>query len=225
MKAMIKIILSVFAVMFVCSSKFYAVDRFAKVVLVGDSGSGKTSLWKRVVEGDFDQNENRSDMMICKDIIKKVDEKEVQFNIWDTAGAEIYYNEVVDFTKGANFVIIVHDTSIKFDESREKYLAELYKNIYERIDSCGKIMIVGNKWDLRHSNIVNSGKHKSLLESVAQSIPCSLKFVSCKENSGDIKGILDYLCAACKKMKLYTSNPDKCLQKRFTVKVQSCAIL
>lgn len=222
---MIKIILSIFAIMFVCNSQFYAVDYYAKVVLIGNSGSGKTSLWKRIAQVDFDSDENRSDVMACKDIVKKVGEKEIQFNIWDTAGAEDYYNEVVEFTKGANFVIIVHNVGSKFQEYTEQYLNTLYKNVYEKMDGCGKIMIVGNKWDLRHGNIVDASKHKSLLESVAQSIPCSLKFVSCKENSGDIKGIIDYLCAACQKMHMYTSNPDNCLQKRFAVNRSFCAIL
>lgn len=228
MKSIFRIILSFFALMFICSPNFHAADYYARVMIVGDSGSGKTSLWKRIFESGFDENENRSDMMLRKEVKRNVDGREIQFNIWDTAGAEAYYNEVIEFSKGANFVIIVHDTSIKFDASREQYLEKLYSDIHEKIkDSNGKIMLVGNKWDLRHKNIVNASKHQSLIESVAKSSPCSFKMVSCKDNSGDIGGIVDYLCSACKKMELYTNNPDDCFQKRFTVKPGSgiCTLL
>lgn len=101
MKSMFKIIISLFTVMFICSSNIFAVDYFARVILVGDAASGKTSLWRRLFGEKFDMSQNASDMMVRRDIIKNIDGKEVQFNIWDTAGAESYYDEVVNFTKGA----------------------------------------------------------------------------------------------------------------------------
>lgn len=225
MKSIFRIILSVFAMIFVYNPSFYAVDYYARVMLVGDTECGKTSLWRRIFEGGFDENENRSDMMIRRDVIKNIDGKEIQFNIWDTAGAESYYDEVINFSKDANFVIIVHDIDKEFDASRERYLTKLYSDVHKKIRSDGKIMIVGNKWDLRHKDIVNASKHQSLLEGVAKSAPCAFKLVSCKDNSGDINKIVDYLCSTCKKMELSTNNPDSCFQKKFTIKKGWCAIL
>lgn len=218
MKSMFKIIISLFTVMFICSSNIFAADYFARVILVGDAASGKTSLWRRLFGEKFDMSQNASDMMVRRDIIKNIDGKEVQFNIWDTAGAESYYDEVVSFTKGANFVIIVHDIDTIFNSDREQYLTRLYGDIHSRIKDDGKIMIVGNKWDLRHYDIVNSSKHKSLLQNVAQSIPCALKLVSCKRDTGDIDDILDYFCSASKNMELYRYNPDTALHQRFKAK-------
>ncbi len=110
------------------ASSVFAVDKYARVILVGDLSGGKTSLWKRILGKEFDQDEAFSDIMVRENVTKTINGQEVQFNVWDTAGAESYYDEVVEFTQNADFVIIVHDISKQFDERSENYIDKLYSD-------------------------------------------------------------------------------------------------
>lgn len=200
-------------------------DYYARVILVGNYRCGKTALFNRMFSQDFDEETPVSDRMIRREIKKTVNGKTIQFNVWDTAGAREFYDEVVAFTKDANFVFIVHDTSSVFDSENEEYLNKLYRDIYGKIKSDGKIVIVGSKWDLRHNNITNASKQQRLLEGVAKSIPCACVFVSAKE-SGDsgIRNLLNYLEKAGN-MNLPSANPDSAFEKKFTIKKGWCQIL
>lgn len=206
-------------IMFGVSSVF-AADKYARVVLVGDLSSGKTSLWKRILGHEFDMEEARSDLMVRENVTKTINDQEVQFNVWDTAGAERYYNEVVAFTQNADFVIIVHDVSKPFDVRSENYINKLYSDVYERMKQTGKIIIVGSKYDKRHADIVNAGKQITMLEGVAKAIPCT--YISCSSKIDGDKGItsLTDLLFNChySSMVLSSSDPDSGMLKRFRVK-------
>ena len=58
-------------IMFGVSSVF-AADKYARVVLVGDLSSGKTSLWKRILGHEFDMEEARSDLMVRENVTKTI---------------------------------------------------------------------------------------------------------------------------------------------------------
>ena len=106
-------------------SPVFATPKYARVILVGDLYGGKTALWKRILGHGFDIAEASSDMMIRENVTKTINDKKIQFNVWDTAGANQYYDEVVEFTRNSDFVIIVHDISKKFDVSSENYINKL----------------------------------------------------------------------------------------------------
>lgn len=201
-------------------SSAFAADKYARVVLVGDLSGGKTSLWKRILGHQFAEAEDSSDMMIRENTTRVINGQEVQFNVWDTAGAERYYNEVVAFTQNADFVIIVHDISKTFDMRSESYINKLYSDIHSRIKPTGKIVIVGSKYDKRHTNIVNAGKQITMLESVAKAIPCA--YINCSSKiDGDrgITALTDFLFNRYHDSMVFcSSDPDTGMQKRFTVK-------
>ncbi len=224
---LLKYIFCVFAMMISLNANIFAGDPdfYARVVLVGNYHSGKTALFNRMFNSDFEDNTPASDKMVRRDIQKIIDGKTIQFNIWDTAGAKDYYDEVVAFTKDANFVFIVHDTSSQHDSKNEEYLSRLYKDVHDRIKSDGKIVLVGSKWDLRHNDITNASSQRTLLESVAKSSPCACVFASAKK-SGDsgIRDLRNFLETAGK-MNLSKSNPDSAFEKRFTIKKGWCSIL
>ena len=202
------------------TSSALAADKYARVVLVGDLSGGKTSLWKRILGYEFDMTEARSDLMVRENVTKTINNQEVQFNVWDTAGAESYYNEVVAFTQNADFVIIVHDIIKPFDVRSESYINKLYSDIHEKIKSTGKIIIVGSKYDKRHSNIVNAGRQITMLEGVAKAIPCA--YISCSSKIDGDRGIAtltDFLFNRYySSMELSSSDPDSGMLKRFEVK-------
>ncbi len=211
------------------SSSILAADKYARVILVGDLSGGKTSLWKRILGRDFAEDEDSSDVMARENVTKMINGQEVQFNVWDTAGAERYYDEVVAFTRNADFVIIVHDISKPFDARSESYINKLYNDIHVKIKPTGKIVIVGSKYDKRHANIVNAGRQITMLEGVAKAIPCA--YISCSSKIDDDRGIsvlTDFLFNRHHtSMGFSDADPDSGMMKRFRVKkgVFGCVIL
>ena len=87
-----------------------------KVVLVGDSGVGKSCICMRFVENKFTGNvvPNSAASFATKNVI--LDEyggKTVKFEIWDTAGQEQYRSIGKVFYKGASAAILVYEITNK----------------------------------------------------------------------------------------------------------------
>jgi small GTP-binding protein len=82
-----------------------------KIVLIGESHIGKTSIINYFIENKFNPNIIAS--IGCSNIIKKysIGEKEIAFNIWDTAGQERFRSISKTFYKGADVAILVYDIS------------------------------------------------------------------------------------------------------------------
>ena len=188
-----------------CCSVF-AKNKFVKVVLVGDYASGKTSIWRRMLGEGFDTESQKSDSLTFRDIIRTDGEDVLCITLWDTAGLDKYYDEVVDFAKDANFVFILHDLYKRRDAEVEVYLSKIYRDVHERMAPGGKVVLVGSKYDLRHRDIVNSSKQAELLKNVAEHIPCPFVYTSAKSNDDlGIQELLNYIVEECRNMTL----PDK----------------
>lgn len=113
------------------------------VIVVGDSGVGKTSLINRYVYGGFGQYQST----VGVDYIYKtetIDDKEIMLNIWDTAGQERFRSMVPTYYRKAQGVIIMFDTSIRETYENLKYWMEQVK-MHSSPQTV--TVIVGNKTD------------------------------------------------------------------------------
>eukprot|EP01099_Mayorella_cantabrigiensis_P003863 TRINITY_DN2902_c0_g1_i1.p1 TRINITY_DN2902_c0_g1~~TRINITY_DN2902_c0_g1_i1.p1 ORF type:complete len:227 (-),score=55.95 TRINITY_DN2902_c0_g1_i1:59-703(-) len=122
-------------------------DFLYKVILVGDSGVGKSNLLSRFTRNEFFA-ETKSTIGVefaTKSI--KTDGKVIKAQIWDTAGQERYRAITTAYYRGAVGALLVYDISKK-DTFRniERWLTELRSNASENI----VVMLVGNKSDLAH---------------------------------------------------------------------------
>ena len=82
-----------------------------KVILIGESGVGKTCLINRFVSNEYDINE-KSTLGVshfCKNIKFPKYNKTIDFQIWDTAGQERYRGIQRLFYKESKIVILVYD--------------------------------------------------------------------------------------------------------------------
>jgi len=89
-----------------------------KVILVGESGVGKTSFVVRFTESKF-QNVYESTVGVdCKKVAVNVGDTSVDLHIWDTAGQERFKSIVNRFFRGAHGAIVMYDVTKKesFDE-------------------------------------------------------------------------------------------------------------
>ncbi|KAI6671915.1 hypothetical protein NL676_006800 [Syzygium grande] len=83
----------------------------AKLVLLGDMGTGKTSLVLRFVKGQFVDHQEPTIGAAFFTQILSLDEATVKFDIWDTAGQERYHSLAPMYYRGAAAAIVVYDIS------------------------------------------------------------------------------------------------------------------
>lgn len=127
--------------------------REVKVVLLGDTGVGKSSLVLRFVTNNF---KPYSESTIGASFMSKmimVDGKPIKFQIWDTAGQEKYHSLAPMYYRGAAAAIIVYDIT-------RAATFKTLKNWVEELKAQGPaeiaIAIAGNKADLADQREVES---------------------------------------------------------------------
>ncbi len=124
-----------------------AYDEKIQIILVGESGVGKTSLIRRYTNNIFNSNHLETIGIEFYNKEEKINNKIVQIKFWDTAGQEIFHSLTKNFYRKADGIIIVYDITNK--ESFER-VQDWIKSIYDNTDTYKEIqmIIVGNKIDL-----------------------------------------------------------------------------
>ena len=119
-----------------------------KVVLLGETGVGKTCLIERYTKSEFHDNfaPTLGGTFIEKEVAYKSYNKTIKFQIWDTAGQEKYRSINKLFYSDANIAILVYDITRKetFDEIKNYWYEQVKENAPKNI----QMVIVGNKSDL-----------------------------------------------------------------------------
>jgi len=117
----------------------------AKLVLLGDMGTGKSSLVLRFVKGQFlDYQESTIGAAFFSQTLA-VNEVTVKFEIWDTAGQERYHSLAPMYYRGAAAAIIVYDITNSDSFARAKnWVLELQKQGNPNL----VMALAGNKADV-----------------------------------------------------------------------------
>jgi small GTP-binding protein len=122
-----------------------------KVVLLGDSGVGKTSLIQRQFQGTEPPSQIPTIGCHCRDLLFTIDGKPFNLQVMDTAGQEMYRALVPAYLRGAGGVIILYDlTARRSFDSLGHWLAILS----EALPSAPVAFIVANKADLEERSAV-----------------------------------------------------------------------
>ncbi|KAK4590611.1 hypothetical protein RGQ29_020964 [Quercus rubra] len=117
----------------------------AKLVLLGDMGTGKTSLVLRFVKGQFFDNQEPTIGAAFFTQILSLAEATVKFDIWDTAGQERYHSLAPMYYRGAAAAVVVYDISSMDTFTRaKKWVQELQRQGNQNL----VMALVGNKSDL-----------------------------------------------------------------------------
>ena len=108
-----------------------------KVVLIGESGVGKTSIISRYINNIF-----KSQLMatpganfVTKNVIMEDDNQSIKFEIWDTAGQERYRSLAKVFYKNAAVCVLVYDITRKtsFNELKNYWYKEIKENAQSNV--------------------------------------------------------------------------------------------
>ncbi|KAM7523649.1 hypothetical protein LguiA_013551 [Lonicera macranthoides] len=133
-----------------------------KVIVLGDSGVGKTSLMNQYVYKKFGLQYKAT---IGADFVTKeiqIDDKLVTLQIWDTAGQERFHSLGVAFYRGADCCILVYDVNIpKTFETLQTWHDEFLKQADPTKPETFPFVLLGNKVD------VDGGNSRRVSEKIA----------------------------------------------------------
>ena len=115
-----------------------------KILFLGDSTVGKTSLLVRYVDDCYKPGQPTVGIDVRYKYLEK-DNKQIKLNIWDTAGQERFQGLSKNYLNGADGVIFVVDTT---KEKTFEDLKSIIKNIKPELSPEAAMIIVENKTDL-----------------------------------------------------------------------------
>ena len=151
-----------------------------KVVLLGDSGVGKTCIITRFVSSSFDANMTSTNgASYCTKLVKYEQlGKNLLLDVWDTAGQEKYRSLTKFFYKDAAAVILVYD--ITREDSFENMKNYWYNQLLENCDKNVVLGVVGNKCDLFEEEKVTEADAREF----ADKIGAIFELTSAQNNTG-----------------------------------------
>ena len=128
-------------------------DMIFKVVLIGDSGVGKTNLLSRYLKNEFSFDSKTTVGVEFGAKRMEIDGVKIKAQIWDTAGQERFRSITNAYYKGAKGALLVYDTTRRdtFDNIN-KWVPELRQSG----DKEATIILVGNKVDLTNERQVST---------------------------------------------------------------------
>ncbi|XP_055598657.1 ras-related protein Rab-18-B-like [Uranotaenia lowii] len=116
-----------------------------KILIIGESAVGKSSLMLRFTEDDFGKDHTLTIGVVCKTKTIEIDNIKIKLAIWDTAGQERFRALSPSYYRDAQGAILVYDVTKKDSfQKLESWLNEL--EIYGTRNNMAK-MVVGNKTD------------------------------------------------------------------------------
>ena len=154
-------------------------DEELKIILIGESGVGKTSIISRFAHNKFEENiQSTIGGTFSTKILLFNDGKKLIFNIWDTAGQEKYRSLTKMFYNEAKVAVLVYDITNQdsFDKLKEFWINDLKENITSDII----LFLVGNKIDLVEEEEVNI----EYVKKFAEKLNIDYFSVSAKKNDG-----------------------------------------
>jgi len=121
-----------------------------KVVLLGESGVGKTAIAIRYVKNEFDQKMKPTIGASFLPKSTKVENVQFELSIWDTAGQEVYRTLTPLYYRDANMAIIVFDLTVKssFDA------VQSWINQVKEHNPDALLILAGNKCDLEAERVI-----------------------------------------------------------------------
>ena len=157
------------------SFKHQAPDYLVKVILIGDSGAGKSCLLLRYTEDYFTPTFITTIGIDFKVRTQKVGEKTVKIQIWDTAGQERYRTITGAYFRGAHATLLVYSVT---DRDSFSHVEGWLNSFRSGGGNAKHVALVGNKIDLESRRVVSSAEGAEL------AARCQLRFGETSALSG-----------------------------------------
>jgi len=141
-------------------------DYLFKLLLIGDSGTGKSCLLLRFADDTYTDSYVSTIGVDFKIRTLELEGKTVKLQIWDTAGQERFRTITSSYYRGAHGIIVVYDVTDQDTFTNVKtWLGEIERYAVEGVNR----LLVGNKSDLTNKKVVDYNVAKEFADS--QGIP------------------------------------------------------
>ena len=161
-----------------------------KLIILGDSGVGKSSIIQRYYSDSFNEN---LQMTLKANFLEKeiiINNQKINLELWDTAGQEKYRSLTQIFVKNSKIIIFTYSvTSLKSFESLNFW----YDFVQKEIRQNTILGLAGNKTDLIFENNYEEEVSEEKGKEFAEKIGASFALVSAKESSKEIISLINEL--------------------------------
>jgi len=146
------------------SSKSAAYDYLIKLLLIGDSGVGKSCLLLRFSDDSFTPSFITTIGIDFKIRTIELEGKRIKLQIWDTAGQERFRTITTAYYRGAMGILLVYDVT---DEKSFNNIRNWIRNIEQHATESVNKILIGNKCDMVEKKVVDSARGKALADEYA----------------------------------------------------------
>ena len=122
-----------------------------KIIIIGNSGVGKSSIIKRFVFNEFERCTMTTMGMSNYSKVINLNEEMIKLNLFDTSGQERYQSIATTFYRGSHAALIVYDITNEESFQKVSYWIKQAKE-YASEEIC--LLLIGNKLDLDCNRIV-----------------------------------------------------------------------
>merc|ERR1711959_346482 len=138
-------------------------DYLFKLLLIGDSGVGKSCLLLRYVDETYQEAYISTIGVDFKIRTVELDGKVIKLQIWDTAGQERFRTITSSYYRGAHGIIVVYDVTDEESFNNVKtWLNEINRYANENVNK----LLVGNKSDLTSKKVVDHATAKAFADEI-----------------------------------------------------------
>lgn len=143
------------------SNKLNTYDYVSKVLVIGDSGCGKSALVNRYIDGEYNDNYYSTIGVDFKIKSYDINNKKIKLHIWDTAGQEKFKSLVTSYYRNSDIIILVFDLT---NNMSFQHIDAWYSDIeYFYQNDNISLYLVGTKADINKNKYIvdnNSIKEK-----------------------------------------------------------------
>ena len=132
-----------------------------KIVIVGDSSTGKTSILERLLNNSFQSEIFPTVGIEFKSYLTSIDGQQVKLNLWDTAGQEKYRAVAKSYFRNAVGALLVFSIC---DHESFSHVEEWLSSLEEGCLPNAVFLLVGNKVDLAENREVTEDEAKTLAD-------------------------------------------------------------
>jgi len=143
------------------SNKNAAYDYLIKLLLIGDSGVGKSCLLLRFSDDSFTPSFITTIGIDFKIRTIEFEGKKIKLQIWDTAGQERFRTITTAYYRGAMGILLVYDVT---DDKSFANIRNWIRNIEQHASENVNKILIGNKCDLVDKKVIDTARGKALSE-------------------------------------------------------------
>ena len=136
----------------ILSEDYAQYDLSFKIIVIGDSGVGKSCLTTKAVKNNFEEYYQATVGFEFLTFNLKLNDNVIKLQIWDTCGQEIYRSLISNFYRNSALAIMLYsiDNKDSFLHT-ENWLSELKNQANPDV----RIFLIGNKADLNDSRVIS----------------------------------------------------------------------